>query len=408
MTFRIHPPTAQHAVARLALLIFLDGFAHSVGFPILPRLASGFLGHDAPLTALWVGWLEVAWAAPQILVAPFLGALSDRFGRRPLILVSALGAAVELTLDATATGVGGLLAGRVVCGLTFASQAAIFAGVADVTEPDQRAAGYGQVNAALYGGIIAGLLAGGALAEVSLRWPFAAGAAAAGLTALCVVLLSPEPLPRARRVSARAASPRPWEGLGLLASRPALARLGIVLLLSWLAFQSSDNMVVLYAQHRYGWTPLQFGVFVATIAALGVGVQSVVAGQAARRLGERATLVLGLAIQGLGMLAMGLAPAAALFWPAAVIGVLGAVFRPALQTLLSQAVGADEQGRLQGLVASVTSFTSIVAPLAFTALYAWAIGPGRAPAWSGITLLCGGALSLLAAAVAARRYCRIA
>jgi DHA1 family tetracycline resistance protein-like MFS transporter len=398
MTFRI----PQSAVARLALLMFLDGFAHSVGFPILPRLASGFLDHDAQLTALWVGWLEVAWAVPQILIAPFLGALSDRFGRRPLILLSALGAAAELALDAMATDVGWLLAGRVICGLTFASQAAIFAGVADVTEPEERARAFGRVNAGLYAGIIGGLLAGGAMAEISLRWPFWAGSTASAVTALCVLFLTPEPLPRERRGAARESSPTPWDGLTLVATRPALAPLAMVLLLSWLAFQSSDNMIVLYTQHRYGWSPMQFGVFVAVIAGLGIAVQGVLAGQAARRLGEWRTLVLGLVVSALGMLAMGLAPTAAIYWPAAVLGVLGAVFRPALQTLLSQAVGGDEQGRLQGVVASVTSATSIAAPLAFTALYAWAIGDGRPLAWSGITLLSGAALSLLAAVMAWR------
>lgn len=396
MTFRI----PQSAVARLALLMFLDGFAHSVGFPILPRLASGFLGYDAPLTALWVGWLEVAWAVPQILVAPFLGALSDRFGRRPLILLSALGAATELALDAVATDAGWLMAGRIVCGLTFASQAAVFAGVADVTGPEERARAYGRVNAGLYAGIIAGLLAGGAMAEISLRWPFWAGSAAAILTALCVLTLTPEPLPRERRNAQRETRPTPWDGLKLVATRQALAPLAVILLLSWLAFQSSDNMIVLYTQHRYGWTPMQFGLFVAVAAALGILVQGALAGQAVRRFGEWRTLVLGLSIHGVGMLAMGIAPTAVTYWPGAILGVLGAVFRPALQTLLSQAVGADEQGRLQGLVASLISATSIVAPLAFTALYAWAIGEGRPMAWSGVTLLSGAALCFFAAILA--------
>jgi DHA1 family tetracycline resistance protein-like MFS transporter len=402
MTFRIHPPTAQGAVARLALLIFLDGFAHSVGFPILPRLTSGFVGHDASLTALWVGWLEVAWAVPQILVAPFLGALSDRFGRRPLILLSALGAATELALDATATGVGGLLAGRILCGLTFASQAAIFAGVADVTPPQDRTRAYGQVNGALYGGIILGLLAGGAMAETSLRWPFIAGSIAAALTAVCVLTLTPEPLPRERRSGEHERTPPPWDGFRLIAARTSLAPLAAILLLNWLAFQSSDNMIVLYTQHRYDWSPMTFGVFVAVAAGLGILVQSVLAGAAARRWGTGRALTLGLAIQGLGMLAMGLAATPAVFWPAALFAVLGAICRPALQTLLSQAVGPDEQGRLQGLVASVTSATSIVAPLAFTGLYAWAIGEGRSPAWSGITLVCGAILSFAAAVLAGR------
>jgi DHA1 family tetracycline resistance protein-like MFS transporter len=402
MTFRTHAPLAEGVVARLCLLIFLDGFAHSVSFPILPRLVAELTGHQPPVTALWVGWLEVAWAVPQILIAPVLGALSDRYGRRPLMLLSAVGIGIELTLDALASHVGWLVVGRVVCGLSFAAQAAVMAGVADVTATEGRARAFGLANGALYGGIVAGLLASGALASLGVRAPFWTGAGVAAAAALYVALAVPEPLGRAQRTVARTGGAA-WEGVRLVAAYPGLRPLALVLLLSWLAFQSSDNMVVLYTEHRYGWSAGQFGLFAAATALLGIAVQGLLASPATRRLGERGALVAGSAMTAAGMLAMGLAPAPAAFVPAAMLAMLGAVARPALQAMMSRCVGADEQGRLQGLVSSIVSLTSVVAPLAFTSLYAWAIGGGRAPAWAGLTFVCGATLSAIAALVAWRR-----
>lgn len=389
-------------IARLCLLIFLDGLAQAVSFPVLPRLVGSFLDGHPGMTALWVGWLEVAWALPQIVMAPILGAWSDRFGRRPLMLLSMGGIGLELLLDALAPNLGWLLAGRIVCGLTFSAQAAVMAGVADTVPPDERARAYGLVNSALYAGILVGPLLGGWLAEVDLRAPFFVGAAVAAVGALYVMSLLPEPLARAQLMTPQEPRVRLGEAFGLLGTHPALRPLALVLLLSWLSFQSSDNMVVLYTAHRYGWSPVQFGVFVAVEAALGILVQGFVAGAAARRLGERRTLILGSTIQSLGMLAMGLAPVAILFWPGAILAALGAIVRPALQTLMSEAVGANEQGRLQGVASSIASATSVVAPLVFTSLYAWAIGGHRSPAWAGITILGGAVLSALGAWVAWR------
>ncbi|WNG45341.1 TCR/Tet family MFS transporter [Archangium minus] len=402
MNSRLYTPTARGMVARLSLLIFLDGLAQSVSFPVLPRLVGSFLDNNPGMTALWVGWLEVAWALPQIVMAPLLGALSDRFGRRPLMLLSMGGIGLELLLDALAPNLWWLLAGRIVCGLSFGAQAAVMAGVADTAPPDERARSYGFVNGALYAGILAGPLLGGWLAEADLRSPFYVGAAVAVVGALYVVSLLPEPLARAHRTSPHEPRARLGEAFRLLGTHPALRPLAVVLLLSWLSFQSSDNMVVLYTAHRYGWSTMQFGVFVAVEAALGILVQSFVAGAAARRLGERWALILGSTTQGFGMLAMGLAPVTVLFWPGALVAVLGAIVRPALQTLMSEAVGADKQGRLQGIVSSIASATSVVAPLVFTSLYAWAIGGNRSPAWAGITILCGSVLSALGAWVAWR------
>jgi DHA1 family tetracycline resistance protein-like MFS transporter len=184
-------------------------------------------------------------------------------------------------------------------------------------------------------------------------------------------------------------------------ARAPLVPLAFVLLLSWLALQSSDNMLVLYTAHRYGWSTVTFGVFVAIAASVGIVVQGWLTERVAVRFGERRALIGGLGVQALAMAGMGLAASALLFWPAALIAPLGAIARPALQALMSRAVGADEQGRLQGAVAAVASFTSVVSPVAFASLFAWSISGARAPAWAGATILCGAALAAIAALTAA-------
>jgi len=384
-------------VTLIALVILLDSLAQSITFPLLPRLTQHVLGGDTARAAIWVGWLEVGWALPYFFTAPILGALSDRFGRRPLMLVSLLGICAELVIDALAQNVWHLLGGRIVCGLSYAAQVAGMAAIADATAPAQRTAAYGRANAFLFLGIVIGPLTGGLIAEHDLRAAFWLGAAMALAGAAFVVFVLPETL--AQRAPFAVQQFAPWRSLSILARAP-LWPLAIVLLLSWLALQSSDNMLVLYTAHRYGWDAVTFGIFVAAAASVGIVVQGWLAERAAARFGERRALIGGLGVQAIGMAGMGLAGTALLFWPAALIAPLGAIARPALQALMSRAVGEDEQGRLQGAIAAVASFTSVVSPVLFAQLFAWSISDGRPLAWSGATILCGAALAAIAALVA--------
>ncbi len=387
--------------AVVAVFIFFDSLAQSTAFPVLPRLAQTLLDGDPVATARWVGWLEVGWALPFFFAAPILGALSDRFGRRPIIMLGALGVGLELVINVLAPNVWWLLFGRVLVGISFGSQAAAMAYVADTTAPEQRTAAFARVNAALYGGIILGPLLGGWLAGFDIRAPFWA-ASAAGLAAFAyAMLLLPESLPETDRAPFRFASNNPGSALALLFGRPELRVLAIVLTLSWLALQSSDNMLVLYTAHRYGWSAFSFGVFVTAMALLGLAAQAWLAETASRRFGDRTLLLGGLALAAAGMLAMGLAPSAWLFCVVAPVAVLGGLARPALQSLMSKRADPHEQGRLQGAIAALTGLVSIVAPIVFTQMYAWSIEPGRPAAWSGGTLLSGAVLSAAALAFAA-------
>jgi DHA1 family tetracycline resistance protein-like MFS transporter len=380
----------------IALTVWLDSLAQSLSFPVLPRLTQHLLGGDLVAAARWVGWLEVAWAVPQFLAAPVLGALSDRFGRRPIVVASVFGVAAELVMNALAPNVGWLLAGRVLCGLTCGAQAAAMAYVADITPPEARARRFGQLNAALWAAIIVGPALGGVLATVSLRAPFWAAAAFALANGVFGCFVLPESLPRGNRTPMDWSKANPYGAVALLARRPGLAPLALAFFLTWLAFQASANMNVLYTAYRYGWSPLAFGVFATALAAANIAVLGQLSGRSVRRLGERLTLLAGLALQAFGFAAMGLSPGAASFVAANLPVALGGVAQPVLQSAMSARVAAGEQGRLQGALGALAGLSSILAPVALTQMFAWSIAGAGGPARSGLTLLLAAAFTLAA------------
>ncbi len=395
------PAARPAALAFVLVTVWLDSLAQSISFPILPRLAQHLLGGDPAAAARWVGYLEVAWAVPQVLAGVVLGRLSDRFGRRPVIVMSVFGVGAELVVGALAPSIGWLMAARVLCGLTCGGAAAAMAYVADVTPADQRAGRFGWVNAAIWSGVSLGPALGGLLAGLGLRAPFWAAAGCAFAAGVWGLIVMPESLPRDRRAPLSWAGLNPLANLDILVRRGGLAPLAAALLFVWLAFQAKDNMIVLYTAYRYGWSPLDFGMFVAVLAAASILTQAWGAGRAVRRFGEWRTMAAGLALQAVGLVGIGLAGSGPGFWLANIPVVLGGVAGPALQALMSARVGADEQGRLQGAVASIASLTSVAAPIGLTQLFAWSIGGGRDPAWSGVTMLLAAGFTLVALAVAA-------
>jgi DHA1 family tetracycline resistance protein-like MFS transporter len=393
------------AVAFVLVVVFLDSLAQSISFPVLPRLAQQLLGGSLPEAARWTGYLEVAWAVPQFIAAGVLGRLSDRYGRRPVIVISVLGVGAELVMGALAPDVGWLMAARVLCGLTCGGQAAAMAYVADVTAPEDRARRFGWVSAAIWSAVTIGPALGGLTASLSLRAPFWLAAGLSLAAGLWGWLALPESLAKADR------APLDWKGLVPLSGLGILGRAGVwplalALFFVWLSFQAKDNMLVLYTARRYGWTPLDFGLFCAVLGPASIAVQAVGAGWAARRFGEGRAALGGMALQALGLVAMGLAPLSLGFWAANLPIVLGGVAGPAIQALLSSRAGSDEQGRLQGAVASIASLTSIAAPIGLTQLFAWSIEPGRPEAWSGLTMFLAAGFTVVALGLTMRPMAR--
>lgn len=383
------------AVAFVLVVVFLDYLAQSISFPILPRLAQRLLGGDMAQAARWTGYLEVAWAAPQFFAAGVLGRLSDRFGRRPVIVVSMLLVGVELVIGALAPNIGWLMAGRVLCGATCGGQAAAMAYVSDVTAPEDRARRFGWISAAIWSAVTLGPALGGLAAGFSLRAPFWLAAGMSLIAGLWGLLALPESLKPENRAPLDWRGLIPLGGLGIL-RRAGIAPLAAALFFTWLAFQAKDNMLVLYTARRYGWSPLDFGLFCAVLGPASIFVQAVGAGWAARRFGERRAAVWGMLLQIVGLVAMGMAGLSPWFWAGNLPIVLGGVAGPAVQALLSARVGEDEQGQLQGAVASISSLTAVAAPIALTQLFAWSIAGERAPVWSGLIMFLAAGFTLAA------------
>ena len=390
---------SRASLAFIAVTVALDVASQSMIFPILPRLVEQLADYDRASAARWVGWLEAAWAITQFFAAPVLGLLSDRFGRRPVILISLFGLAVDLIATAITPNLWWLLLARGVCGMTTATPAAAAAYVADVTPPAQRAGTFGLLNAAAWTGIIVGPAIGGLAGAHDPRLPFWIAAGVTAVNAIYGLFVLPESLSRERRTTRLAwRKANPVGAVGLLASRAGLLPLAGVFLLLWFALHAMNSVFVLYTLHRYGWDPMAFGVFCSVLAVGNIVVQSWLAGRASRRFGDRATLLAGLGFQVVGFLVAGLAPTTAWFWAANAITVLGNLAGPALQSLMSAKVGEDEQGRLQGACGAMASTATFFGPVAFTQVFAWSLVMGTG--WLGVTLLAGAGLTLIALVIA--------
>jgi DHA1 family tetracycline resistance protein-like MFS transporter len=349
-----------------------------------------------------VGLLVASWSVAQFFAAPVIGMLSDRFGRRPVILISVFGLAADLMVMALAPSVGWLLAGRVLCGLTAGAQAAAMAYVADITPLEGRAKSYGWLNAAAWSGMILGPALGGVLGAVDPRAPFWAAAAVALANGLYGLAVLPESLPKDRRGPLDWRQGNPLGSLALLASRKGLLAFAGAMTLLWLAVQAINSVFVLYTAHRYGWTALALGGFLSWVAVANIGIQSWLAAKVADRFGPRRTVLGGLSVQAFGFLAVGLAPTSALFWIANLPITLGNVAGPSLQAMMSGKVDPTEQGRLQGAMSAIISLTGLVGPILFTQAFAWAIAGPRAAVWSGAPMLLAGLFNAVAVAIIAR------
>ena len=379
----------------IGVTICLDVVSHTIVFPVLPKLVEELLGGDVQGAARWIGVMIAIWSVAQFEAAPVIGMLSDRFGRRPVILISVFGLAVDLVIMALAPTLAWLLIGRALCGLTAGAQAAAMAYVADITPQEERAKSYGWINAAAWTGVILGPALGGLLGSVDPRAPFWAAAAVSLLNGLYGLFVLPESLARENRAPMSWRKANPVGALNLLVSRKGLPALALVLVLLWLAMHAMNSVFVLYTAHRYDWDPLALGIFASAFAAVNIVVQSQLAGRFVRWFGERRTVIGGLTVQVLCYIGVGLAPTGPIFWAVNLPGALANVAGPALQSMMTAKVDASEQGRLQGAMGSISSMTGLFGPILSTQAFAWSIAPGMAAVWSGSSIIAGGVLTMI-------------
>jgi len=387
------------AVAFILVTAMLDIVAMGIIIPVLPHLIEQFSGSSAR-AGLINGVFVALWALMQFLVSPVVGSLSDRYGRRPVILMSTAGLAMDYLLMAVAPNLWWLAAGRIVSGITTASFTTVYAYMADITAPEHRARGYGLIGAAFSAGFVAGPLLGGVLGEWSPRAPFWAAAAMSALAFCYGLFVLPESLPAERRMAFAWSRANPLGALRLLRSHRELSGLATVNFLLYFAHHVFSAVFVLYAAARYGWGPWQVGLLLALVGALDMVVQGTLTAPMVRRYGDRRTLVVGLGFGVVGMVLMGLAPTGWLFVAAIFPNALWGLAMPTLQSLMTQRVSESEQGQLQGANNSVASIAGVVSPVFFGAVYSASVGPQARIPFIGTALLIAagvlGAAALLA------------
>jgi DHA1 family tetracycline resistance protein-like MFS transporter len=331
---------------------------------------------------------------------PIMGALSDRFGRRRVILISNLGLGLDYVLMALAPDLAWLFIGRLLSGATAATIPTASAYIADVTPPEHRAARFGLLSAAFGLGFVVGPALGGWLGVVDPRLPFWVAGVLSLLNTAWGVFVLPESLPSERRAAFSWRTANPLGGLVFLRQDTALLVLGVASLLSFLAHESLPGVFVLYTEHRYGWGEGMTGAALAIVGAAATLVAGFVVGPLVRAIGELRALVLGLACGVVGLLVFAAAHTTAMF----LSGILGiamwGVAGPAMQGLMSRHVDEREQGRLQGALASLRGLTGMAGPILFTQVFAASIGPTPALPWPGAPYLLAAALLGLAIATA--------
>ena len=391
---------SRAAFAFVFITILLDMVALGIIIPVLPSLVLGFVGGDTPRTAAVLGLFGTAWALMQFLFSPTLGALSDRFGRRPVILISNAGLALDYILMALAPSLAWLFVGRVVSGITSANIATAFAYVADVTPPQERAARFGFLGVAFGAGFVFGPALGGLTGAIDPRLPFWIAAGLGLANTLYGWLILPESLPQSSRMAFSWRRANPLGALRLLRSHHELFGLASVEFLGLLAHAVLPSITVLYMLYRYGFDERAVGFIMAGVGICAMVVQGALIGPVIKRFGERTSLLIGLAFGALGFAIYGVAWNGALFLIGVPLMALWGFANPAAMALMSRHVGVDEQGQLQGANASIQGIANLIGPGLFSLVFAFAIRPELPVHLPGAPFALAAALLVAAMAIA--------
>ena len=373
------------ALAFVFVTVLLDILAFGMIIPVLPHLLASFLEGNLARTAIVHGLFASSFMVMQFVFSPVQGALSDRFGRRPVILLSNLGLGLDFLLMAVAQTLPLLFIGRVLSGITSASFSTANAYIADVTAPADRAAAYGKLGMAFGIGFVLAPAVGGLIGDANPRLPFwiAAGLSLANFCYGYFVL--PESLPPDRRSPFSWRRANPVASLSFLSHHPEVFALAGVVFLMQLAHIVYPSVFVLYSDYRFDWGAKTVGFTLAGVGVLSIIVQGGLIKRFIKAFGERRTLLLGLAFGTTGFVLYGLAPSGAWFWAAMPVAALWGIATPAAQALMTRQVSPTEQGRLQGSIVSLSSVAGILGPTIFTRAFSDAASRGPHNPWVGVT-----------------------
>ncbi len=343
--------------------------------PVLPDLIRQFEGGDFARASSITGYFGFAWATMQFIFSPILGAWSDRFGRRPVILISCFGLSIDYVFMAVAPSLPWLLVGRIISGITTSNISTAFAYVTDVTKPEERAKPFGLISAVFGLGFVIGPAVGGWLGNMNLRFPFWAAAALSLGNALYGYFVLPESLPPERRAKSAWHMANPLGSLRLLTANRELGGLAVVTTLYYLAHNSLPSMWALYTEYRYAWSRRDVGLSLAVVGVCAAVVSGVLVGPFVKRFGERRSLLSGLLFGTIGFAGFALAARGWMILAVIPFIALWGIAAPAMQSLMARHVDPSSQGKLQGAINSLRAITGMAGPVLFTQIFAIAISP---------------------------------
>ena len=400
-------PRRQAGVGFIFAVILLDMLGVGLIIPVFPELVEQFRGGDTSAAAVAVGAIAACYAVAQFLCAPILGALSDRFGRRRILLLSMFGLGVDYLVMGFAPSLGWLFAGRIVAGIMGASITTANAYIADISTPETRARNYGLINVAFGVGFILGPIFGGLLGGIDLRLPFFVAAGLCLLNSLYGFLVLPESLAPENRSAFSLRNANPASSIVHLRTYPLVASLAVAFLLLALAQRGLETSWVLYTGYRYGWNEFQNGLALAAVGVSAALVQGFLVRPAVTWLGERRAVLVGFGIGTLAFAGYGLAPNGLVLVTVIFAGSLGGIAGPAVQAIIAGTVKPTEQGKIQGALTSLMSLSAIAAPLVFTSgVFSYFTSDAAPFELPGAPLLAGSLLMAVAMVLLVRAFRR--
>ncbi|MDO6479156.1 TCR/Tet family MFS transporter [Shimia thalassica] len=374
------------------MTVVIDSMGIGLIMPVMPDLIQELTGESLADAAIWGGVLSAAFALMQFLFGPVIGNLSDRFGRRPVLLISLVVMALDYVVMAVAGSIWLLFAGRIVGGITAATHSTASAYMADISAPDEKARNFGLIGAAFGVGFVFGPALGGLLAEFGTRAPFWGAAVLAAMNAALGWYVLKETVTDKIRRPFNWRRANPLGALLAVTKLPGLASLLLVFFCYQVATAVYPAIWSYFTAERFGWSPGMIGV---SLAAFGLGFAIVQGGLVApsiKRFGHRGTVALGLAIEVVTLCFLGVVNWGALVLAAVPFAALGALGMPALQGIMSRRVADDAQGELQGVLTSLMSLATIMSPLIMTQTFAYFSRPDATIYMPGAPFLLSAAL----------------
>jgi DHA1 family tetracycline resistance protein-like MFS transporter len=359
----------------ILLMVTFDVAALGVMITVLPTIMKEFTAGDEASAAEMLGLFVTLWATMQFLFSPLIGALSDKYGRRPVLMVSCLGLTIDYVFVALAPSIAWLFIGRLVCGMTASTMSTARAYVADITPAEGRAKAFGLVGMAFSFGFVLGPTIGGMANAFDSRLPFWLAAAACLTNVLLAWLVLPESLPPTRRMAFSWKRGNPVGAVNLLLSRRQLLWMVLIFFLISMVSQLLPSVFVIYTEHRYGWPATTSGLTLTFIGASTAIVQGFLIGPTVSWLGPHRTVGVGLLFGAVAMMVYALAPGGSLFWLGTPLMALASLATPPLQAMMTRQVSASEQGQLQGTNNSARSLSAIIGPGIFAGSFAALMEP---------------------------------